>query len=164
MAEPDAFSALFFAHAPRLVRLATLLGDEDPEDVVQESFCRLYGARRRLRRDERDVAAYLNRIVVNEVRSRHRHRSVVRRDAHLLVPEVIDDPASGDGDRRAVVAALADLPTRQREVLVLRFWMDLPLAQIAEVTGVRLGTVKSQLSRGVRALGLVLRDDTEEER
>jgi DNA-directed RNA polymerase specialized sigma24 family protein len=46
--EPDRFGALFFAHAPRLVRLAALLGDDDPEDVVQESFCKLYAARGRL--------------------------------------------------------------------------------------------------------------------
>lgn len=164
MDESEAFSTLFFAHASRLVRLAALLGDDDPEDVVQEAFCRLYGARGRLRRNDRDVAAYLSRIVVNEVRSRHRHRLVVRRDAHLLVPETAFDPIGRDGDRRAVVAALANLPARQREVLVLRFWMDLPLAQIAEVTRVRLGTVKSQLSRGVQALGLVLGDDAKEER
>jgi len=170
MPEPDAFGALFFAHAPRLVRLAALLGDDDPEDVVQESFCRLYGARRRLREDEGDVAAYLNRIVVNEVRSRHRHRQVVRRDAHLVaVREGADasdtgDPAGRDGDRRAVVHALNSLPARQREALVLRYWLDLPLTGIADVMGVRLGTVKSQLSRGVAALGLVLRDDPEEQR
>jgi RNA polymerase sigma-70 factor (sigma-E family) len=164
MDESEAFSTLFFAHASRLVRLAALLGDDDPEDVAQEAFCRLYGARGRLRRDDGEVSAYLSRIVVNQVRSRHRHRVVVRRDAHLLVTEAADDPTDRDGDRRAVLAALGGLPTRQREVLVLRFWLDLPLAQIAEVTGVRLGTVKSQLSRGVQTLGLILGDDTEGER
>jgi RNA polymerase sigma-70 factor (sigma-E family) len=163
MDEADSFSALFLAHAPRLVRLAALLGDDDPEDVVQESFYRLYGVRGRLR-DDVDVAAYLNRIVVNHVRSRHRHRQVGRRDAHLLVGEVLDDPVSRDGDRRAVMQALAGLPPRQREALVLRYWLDLPVAQVADVMGVRLGTVKSHLSRGVAALGLVLRDDAELDR
>lgn len=164
MDETDAFSALFIAHAPRLVRLAVLLGDDDPEDVVQESFCRLYAARRGLRRDDGDVAAYLNRILVNQTRTRNRHRQVVRRDAHLLVGEASHDPTGRDGDRRAVVQALTALPARQREALVLRYWLDLPLAQIAEVMGVRLGTVKSQLSRGVQALGLALRDDGQEQR
>ncbi|MGZ4504010.1 MAG: sigma factor, partial [Nocardioidaceae bacterium] len=65
----DDFGVLFFGHAARLVRLAALLGDDDPEDVAQEAFCKLYDARDRLRADEAAVVAYLNRIVVNEVRS-----------------------------------------------------------------------------------------------
>ncbi len=147
------FDALFFAHAARLVRLAALLGDDDPEDVVQEAFCKLYAARARLHADEAKVVAYLNKIVVNEVRSRHRRRLVARRDAHLLVGADVPDHAPGHDDRSAVGQALAALPPRQREALVLRFWMDLPLAAIAEAMGVRVGTVKSQVSRGLVAVG-----------
>ena len=162
MEETDAFDALFFGHAARMVRLARLLGDDDPEDVVQESFCKLYAARGRLQHDDHHrVLAYLHRIVVNEVRSRHRHRQVVRRDAHLLVTEETHDPTGAHDDRAAVLRALADLPPRQREALVLRFWMDLPLAQIAEVMGVRPGTVKSQVSRALDVLGRVLREEVE---
>jgi len=157
--ETDAFDALFFGHAARMVRLARLLGDDDPEDVVQESFCKLYAARGRLQHDDHRVLAYLHRTVVNEVRSRHRHRQVVRRDAHLLVTDEAHDPTGAHDDRAAVLRALADLPPRQREALVLRFWMDLPLAQIAEVMGVRPGTVKSQVSRGLDLLGRVLREE-----
>ena len=160
MEKADAFDALFFGHAARMVRLARLLGDDDPEDVVQESFCKLYAARGRLQHDDR-VLGYLHRTVVNEVRSRHRHRQVVRRDAHLLVTEEAHDPTGAHDDRAAVLKALADLPPRQREALVLRFWMDLPLAQIAEVMGVRPGTVKSQVSRGLDVLGRVLREEVE---
>ena len=156
MDEGDRFGAVFFAHASRLVRLAALLGDDDPEDVVQESFCKLYAARGRLRADDAQVVAYLNRIVVNEVRSRHRRRQVARRDAHLLTDDAVADPHASHGDRRAVVEALAGLPPRQREALVLRFWMDLPLAAIAEAMGVRLGTVKSQISRGLDVVGAAL--------
>ena len=159
MERTDAFDALFFGHAARMVRLARLLGDDDPEDVVQESFCKLYAARGRLQHDDHRVLAYLHRTVVNEVRSRHRHRQVVRRDAHLLVTDEAHDPTGAHDDRAAVLRALADLPPRQREALVLRFWMDLPLAQIAEVMGVRPGTVKSQVSRGLDLLGRVLREE-----
>jgi RNA polymerase sigma-70 factor (sigma-E family) len=161
MDEPDRFGAVFFTHASRLVRLAALLGDDDPEDVVQESFCKLYAARGRLRGDDAQVVAYLNRIVVNEVRSRHRRRHVARRDAHLLRTTEVLDPGASHGERRAVVEALAGLPPRQREALVLRFWMDLPLAGIAEVMGVRLGTVKSQISRGLDVLGDALGQEVE---
>ena len=162
--EPDRFGALFFEHASRLVRLAALLGDDDPEDVVQESFCKLYVARGRLRADDAKVVAYLNKIVVNEVRSRQRRRQVARRDAHLLTTADtgdMGDPTAVHGDRRAVVEALAGLPPRQREALVLRFWMDLPLAAIADAMGVRMGTVKSQISRGLAVVGAALREEVE---
>jgi len=157
--EPARFGALFFANASRLVRLAALLGDDDPEDVVQESFCKLYAARGRLRADDAMVAAYLNKIVVNQVRSRHRRRQVARREAHLFPTVETVDPTAADGDRRAVVEALAGLPPRQREALVLRFWMDLPLAAIADAMGVRVGTVKSQISRGLDVIGAALREE-----
>ena len=159
--EPDRFDALFFAHASRLVRLAALLGDDDPEDVVQGSFCKLYGARGRLRAEDAEAVAYLNKIVVNEVRSRHRRRQVARRNAHLLTTVDMGDPTAVHGDRRAVVEALAGLPRRQLEALVLRFWMDLPLAAIADAMGVRIGTVKSQISRGLDVVGAALREGAE---
>src|SRR6476619_4014856 len=89
--ELDRFGALFFAHASRLVRLAALLGDDDPEDVVQESFCKLYAARGRLQAEDAKVVSYLNKIVVNEVRRRHRRQQVARRDAHLLTPVDMGD-------------------------------------------------------------------------
>ena len=162
--EPDRFGAMFFAHASRLVRLAALLGDDDPEDVVQESFCKLYAARGRLQSDDAKVVAYLNKIVVNEVRSRHRRRQVARRDAHLLTTVNMGDmadPTAVHDDRQAVVEALAGVSARQREALVLRFWMDLPLAAIADATGVRIGTVKSQISRGLDVVGAALREGVE---
>ena len=159
--EPDRFGALFFAHAPRLVRLAALLGDDDPEDVVQDSFCKLYAARGRLQAEDAKVVPYLNKIVVNEVRSRKRRQQVARRDAHLLTTVDMGDPTAVDGDRRAVVEALAGVSARQREALVLRFWMDLPLAAIAEAMGVRVGTVKSQISRGLDVVGAALREGAE---
>ena len=159
--EPDRFGALFFAHASRLVRLAALLGDEDPEDVVQESFCKLYAARGRLRAEEPQAVAYLNKIVVNEVRSRHRRRRVARRDAHLFTVVDTPDPTAVHGERSAVIEALAAVSPRQREALVLRFWMDLPIAAIAELMGVRTGTVKSQISRGLDVVGAALREEVE---
>jgi len=159
--EPDRFGSLFFEHASRLVRLAALLGDDDPEDVVQESFCKLYIARGRLRADDAKVVAYLNKIVVNEVRSRQRRQQVARRDAHLLTTVDMGDPTAVHDDRQAVVEALAGVSARQREALVLRFWMDLPLAAIADAMGVRIGTVKSQISRGLDVVGAALREGAE---
>jgi len=154
--DEDQFATLFFGHAVRLVRLAALLGDDDPEDVVQESFAKLYAARSRLRagdgdRDDR-VVPYLNRIVVNEVRDRHRRRGVARRDAPRVAVRDVAQIAADPSDHSDVLAVLRTLPQRQREALVLRFWLDLPLAGVAEAMGVRIGTVKSQISRGLDAM------------
>jgi RNA polymerase sigma factor (sigma-70 family) len=151
----DQFAELFSANAGRLVRLAALLGDQDPEDAAAEAFCKFYTARRRPGTDDRPVG-YLNRILVNEVRDRQRHRSVERRDAHLVAVPASVAPASDLGDHDLVVRALGTLPQRQREVLVLRYWLDLPMAGIAAVMGIRVGTVKSQLSRSLDRLQAVL--------
>jgi RNA polymerase sigma factor (sigma-70 family) len=156
----DGFDALFFAHAGRLVRLAALLGAADPEDVVQEAFARVFAARSRL---TGDGGAYLTRVVVNEVRDRHRRLGVARRGAHLVARPDVAPEAHDVGERAAVLAALARLPQRQREALVLRFWLDLPLGAIAETMGVRTGTVKSQISRGLDALHADLSDLDDEE-
>ena len=154
MAE-DQFTELFSAHAGRLVRLAALLDDDDPEDAAAEAFCKFYKARRRTGPDDRGVG-YLNRILLNEVRDRHRHRGIERRDAHLVAVPSTVPPGSDLGDHDLVVRALATLPHRQREVLVLRYWLDLPMADIAVVMGIGVGTVKSQLSRGLDRLQAML--------
>lgn len=59
-------------------------------------------------------------------------------------------------DRRELLAALATLPARRREAIVLRYWLDLPEREIAATMGVSIGTVKSHVSRGLNALGEVL--------
>jgi DNA-directed RNA polymerase specialized sigma24 family protein len=83
--EPPDFDALFVANARRVTRLAALLGAADPEDLAQEAFCRLYQARARLDGSAERTVAYLNRIVVNEVRSRARRDQTARRSSHLLL-------------------------------------------------------------------------------
>ncbi len=149
------FDALFLGHVRRLTRLAHLLGAQDAEDVAQEAFVKLYGAWSRL--EGADVVPYLNRIVVNEVRSRARRRQTAQRKQHLV--PVLSDTPGPDGERRAVVEELARLPRRQREALVLRYWLDLPHDQVAEIMGVRPGTVKSQVSRGLAALATALGEE-----
>ena len=152
---PADFDALFLGHASRLTRLAHLLGARDAEDVVQETFVKLYAAWSRVEGD--DAVPYLNRIVVNEVRSRARRHQTAARKQHL-VPVPTDAPGP-DGEHWAVVDELARLPRRQREALVLRYWLDLPHDEVAEIMGVRPGTVKSQVSRGLAALAIALGEE-----
>jgi RNA polymerase sigma factor (sigma-70 family) len=151
-----AVSALFRARYPELVRLADLLGADDPEDIAQEAFARLlrkYGSLR----DPGAALAYVRSSVCNLTRNRHRHLRVVRR----RTPAGRDEDSSEQAailkeDHREVLAALARLPLRTREAIVLRYWLDLSQREIAAVMGVSTGTVKSNVSRGLAALALAL--------
>jgi RNA polymerase sigma factor (sigma-70 family) len=151
------FEVLFRANADRLVRLAHLLGADDPEDVVQEAFCRVYAVRRE--RDVGNVIAYLNRIVVNEVRSRQRRKVIAdRKTLHLVTAAPANEQVERAESVHGLMQALAGLAPRQREALVLRYWLDLPLAEIATAMQVRVGTVKSLVSRGLARLAAELED------
>ena len=159
--QPDVtITSLYVAHRLRLVRLAVLLVDdqESAEDVVHDVFTRLQHSWRL--QDPDKALAYLQRAVVNRSRSVLRRRRTAR--SHV-VPH--DPPVSGpEGafllaeEHREVLAALRRLPTRQREVLVLRYWSDLSEAQIAQTMGVSTGTVKSTASRALDALERILEE------
>lgn len=154
-AEETDFEALFSAHAARVVRFAMLLGAADPEDVAQEAFCRLFERRDLLRSEVRDASPYLNRTVVNIVRDRHRRggsaqrwHALARRDIERPAPSA-EDASLRSEEARRVLAALDELPPRRREAVVLRYWLDLPYAQIAEAMGTSTGSAKSAVSRGL---------------
>jgi RNA polymerase sigma factor (sigma-70 family) len=146
---------LFRTRYLEMVRLAGLLGADDPEDIAQEAYTRLM--RRHL--DEPQAAlGYLRAIVINLTRNRHRHLGVVRR----RMPAAVDEGSSEQAaivreDHREVIAALAALPARRREAIVLRFWLDLPEREIAAAMGVSVGTVKSHVSRGMAELTRTLK-------
>jgi RNA polymerase sigma factor (sigma-70 family) len=147
----DAFAALFREHAARVVRLAYLLGADDPEDVAQEAFCRLYGSTSVVTAPR----SYLDRIVVNLVRDRAKRRR--RGDAALVLLRAGQADAVGPSDQaalrgaesRAVLEALDRLSPRLREAVILRFWADLRYADVAAAMNVRVGTAKSAVSRGL---------------
>lgn len=151
----EALEALYAAHWRPLVRLAVLLVRDvgTAEEVVQDAFVATHGRWGRLRDPDRALA-YLRQAVVNRSRSALRHRGVVERHARdegLLPAERAAgaDDAAVAGERRAtVLAALARLPERQREVLVLRHYAGLSEAEIAEALGISSGSVKTHASRG----------------
>ena len=153
----QALERLYDEHYVRLVRLAVLLlGDAGrAEEVVQDSFVAVY---RRMRRSGSDpltnAPAYLRQTVVNRCRSVLRHLKVVAQHP----TEAPSHAAGADDDllhgvrRRQVIDALARLPRRQREVLVLRHYLDLSEKEIAETLRISAGAVKSHASRGAAAL------------
>jgi RNA polymerase sigma-70 factor (sigma-E family) len=160
-APTDALTLLYTAHYRGLVRLAAYLtGDRDAaEEVVQDAYVKVLGRWGGLR-DFDKGEAYLRQTVVNLSRSRLRHRVVV--DKHAPAPP--PDAASAEAgamtqlDRAAVVRALAELPRRQREAIVLRYYADLSEAQTAHAMGVSAGAVKSHTSRGMAALRHLLEE------
>src|SRR5690348_10753665 len=149
-------SALFQARYPELVRLANLLGADDPEDVAQEAFARLI-RRQHVLRDHDAALAYVRSTVCNLVRNRHRHLRVVRMRTFAADVEVSSEQAvMVREDRRELQAALAALSPRRREAIVLRYWLDMSEREMAAIMGVSPGTVKSLVSRGLDALGQAL--------
>jgi RNA polymerase sigma-70 factor (sigma-E family) len=155
-----AVSALYQASAVSLIRLAwIMLGDRpSAEDVVQEAFCDLY--RRWDRLAEADSALYYVRSsVLNGCRSLLRRRAVRRRSVEYELPEISPEAVVLSGEERVeLIRALGRLPDRQREALVLRFYLDLSDEEIARVMGIRQSTVRSNAHRGLVALARVLKE------
>jgi RNA polymerase sigma-70 factor (sigma-E family) len=148
---------MFRSRYLEMVRLAGLLGADDPEDIAQEAFLRLMKAGPRLE-DGDSAPAYLRAIVCNLTRNRHRHLRVIRQRTPAGVAEGSSEQAAIVAeDHREVIAALAKLPARRREAIVLRYWLDLPEREIAAAMGVSPGTVKSHVSRGMAALSAALK-------
>ena len=140
--------ALFYRDAyPGAVRLAWLLThDHDAaEDVVQDAFMRL---RPRLATIEHRTA-YLRTAIVNGCRDRA--RSTGRADAGLQRMAITAEVSSTDKPSE-LLDAVAGLPYKQKVVLVLRYWADLPEEAIAEIVGVRPATVRSMSARALARL------------
>jgi RNA polymerase sigma-70 factor (sigma-E family) len=155
----EAVTQLYTVHYRSLVRLAALLlrDVQAAEEVVQDAFVAMHGRWRRLRDPDRALA-YLRQAVVNRSRSALRHRKVEVRHAPAPMPDAAsaEHGAMDALEHQEVVAALRHLPTRQREVLVLRYYLDLSEAQIADTIGISRGAVKSHASRGMSALRTTL--------
>lgn len=158
-------AVIFRQYHADLVRLALLLvGDRGcAEDVVQDVFTRLCASGRKLSQDS--AMAYVRTAVVNGCRSVLRRRAVARRIAATRAVPWRDTQESAEHtamlaeDRRRVLAALAQLPRRRREVLVLRFYLDLPVSEVAAILGISQGSVKSAAARGLAALGRELGEE-----
>jgi len=155
------FDAFVRGHGERHLRLAVLLtGDwHAAEDLVQASLVKLYQAWPRLDTDA-DPDAYLRRIVVNTHRSWWRSRWRRERPVAALPDGAgAADMAATHAVGAVVRQALAGLPRQQRAVLVLRYFEDLPEAEIAALLGCSPGSVKTHAHRGLRTLRELLGDD-----
>jgi RNA polymerase sigma-70 factor (sigma-E family) len=135
----------------RLLRTAALLtgSQADGEDLLQSALERLL---RNWRRIDGDPEHYVRRTLYNLAADGWRRQRVWQRKAILLEPAPPVDPATAVDLRDAMLRVLAQLPPRQRAVLVLRYFEQLSEAETAEVLGCSVGTVKSAASRGLARL------------
>lgn len=150
----QAVTTLYSKQYGALVRQAVLLlGDvAAAEEVVQDSFVALHGARHRLRNED-EAVSYLRRSVVN------RSRSVLRqRVANRRFPALLPDAATvGEGrlsqaETLMIIAAISMITPRQREALVLKYYLDLPEAEIASAMGISKRAVKTHIARAIASL------------
>ncbi len=152
----DRFVAdMFRAEGVSLVRLARLFVDDRnaAEDLVQEAFIRLARSAHRIE-DPARAPAYLRSIVLNLARDHNRRGLVSLRHRSPLVDVQagIDDEIAIRDDQRRMLDALRDLPARQRACLVLRYYDELGVDDIASTLGISRNSVKTHLQRGLAAL------------
>jgi len=149
-----ALARLFEVHYSSMLRLAVLLGADDPENVVAEAYYQIYRKWRRLR-DAEAAEAYLRSTVCNLTRMRIRHLQVARKHVENPPSDVVasaESTALLHDDQRVLIDALQQLPARQREALVLRHWLGLKENEIAAAMGISCGSVKTHTARGIAAL------------
>jgi RNA polymerase sigma-70 factor (sigma-E family) len=157
----SAVAALFQTQRLPMVRLARLLVDdlETAEDVVQDAFGALHRKWGSITSHDAAIG-YLRACVVNGSRSVLRRRRTARGytwpDANRSSGEGADSGVLVAEEHREVLDALRRLPARQREVIVLRYWAELPEAEIAAALGISVGAVKSSASRGREAIAALL--------
>ncbi|HEX7538379.1 MAG TPA: SigE family RNA polymerase sigma factor [Dermatophilaceae bacterium] len=158
-----ALTDLYAAHWHSLVRLSWLLVRDQyvAEETVQDAFVAMHSRWSRLRNQEAALS-YLRRSVVNSSRSVLRHRTVEDRylsveTGRLTARGIAQEPSAeartlehAAGAR--LLSALGRLPRRQREVLTLRYYLDLSEAQIADALSISRGSVKAHAHRGLIAL------------
>lgn len=156
---PD-LESVYREHYRSLVRLGSLLIDDvgTCEELVQDAFVKVW-RRGPVLRDPDRLPAYLRSAVLNGARS-HLRRSVVARRHLQAVPDPSDEPGPSPftGEEARVLAALRSLPDRQREVLALRYYLDLSEAEIATTLGISAGSVKTHAHRGLATLADRLED------
>jgi RNA polymerase sigma factor (sigma-70 family) len=166
-ADSGALAELFRQHHGELVRLATMIvrSRETAEDVVQDVFAGIQARSARQANPEAPLP-YLRAAVLNRCRSALRRQVVAQRFGRLRDVDYGLAQLSAEADairaeeRHQVLTALASLPARRREVLVLRYYLGLSEAEIARTLGISQGSVKSAAARGIAALARKLEGDS----
>ncbi|MEV0200646.1 RNA polymerase sigma factor [Nonomuraea sp. NPDC050691] len=165
--QPEAFAELFDRYSAMLYRyVSKRLGPEPAEDLVGETFLVAFSRRRSYDLAYADARPWLFGILTKLI-SRHRRTEAARYRALLRAPveDSVDSPAdrvaagvSAQAARPELASALAALPAKDRDVLLLIAWGDLTYEETAQALGIPIGTVRSRLNRGRRKVRAALGD------
>jgi RNA polymerase sigma-70 factor (sigma-E family) len=149
------FEDFYRAHAEDVYRtLAVLLRDHDlAREAVDEAMARAFERWRTVRRYT-NQPGWVYRVALNWSRSR------IRRQGREIAVDAVQQASSDPLPDPSLDRAIADLPLRHREVIVLRYLLDMPQDQVAAVLGIPVGTVKSRLHRALETLREEIDDDT----
>jgi RNA polymerase sigma-70 factor (sigma-E family) len=170
-ADPDAaVTALYAEHAVGLTRLALIMVGDRPtaEDIVQDAFCGLHRRWDKLR-DRTKALSYVRSAVLNGCRTEFRRtrtalgsaaKQIQEYEAHLPPAWSAESAALATEERRGVLHALLKLPPRQREALLLRYYLELSEAEVASAMRISRGTAKSTVARGLAALRTLLGEES----
>jgi RNA polymerase sigma-70 factor (sigma-E family) len=153
-------AVLYESHALALTALAhVMLGDKaSAEDVVQDAFFGLYRNWARLS-DPAMALPYLRRSVLNGCKTAVRRRRMRgSRALHEPAAASAESAVLAGEEQQSVLIAIRRLPARQREALILRFYLREPEAEVARVMGIRPSTVRSTTHRALSALGKMLEE------
>lgn len=154
---PGRLADVYIAHFAQLTRLAALLvgNTAEAEEIAQEAYVRAA----RLTHEPADALPYLRQAVVNLSRSTLRRRLVARKHPPSIQPEEGEElDVIATLERAAIMRSLRQLPKRSREVLVLRYYSDLSVAQTAQTLGISVSAVTSYTSRGLAQLATLLKE------
>jgi RNA polymerase sigma-70 factor (sigma-E family) len=165
-----AVTALYAEHALGLTRLALIMVGDRPtaEDIVQDAFCGLHRRWEKLR-DPAKALSYVRSAVLNGCRTEFRRASTAPGsaaaggavyEAHLPPAWSAESAALATEERREVMRALLKLPPRQREALLLRYYLELSEAEAASAMRISRGTAKSTVARGLAALRKLLGEES----
>jgi RNA polymerase sigma-70 factor (sigma-E family) len=161
--DDEAFNTFVASRGRALVRFAHVLtGGHGAEDLVQDALAGCYTHWSKI--DPQGAEAYVRRSIVNGSISRRRHRSLTTRPLVEADSPVADDRSAEVDLRRSLWQALDGLSPRQRAVLVLTYYEDLPETEVAALLGCSPNTVKGHRAAALRILRRTLPafDDEEE--
>ncbi len=167
-ADPDTFAALFERHKNLVYKTAYLmLGDRaEAEDALQEVFVLVYRSLASFDPGKGAFTTWLYRITINHCLAHRRKRRLVFQpidsEALAVQGESLESGLAKSAERETVAEAIQGLSEKQRAVVVLRYYWDLPYAEIAQILGIPLGTVKSRIDLTLRTLRQKLSGQGEE--
>jgi RNA polymerase sigma-70 factor (ECF subfamily) len=155
--DEEAFAALFHQYKNLVYRTAYLMLDnaDDAEDVLQEVFLQVHRSLSTFEPSKGAFTTWLYRITVNHCLSRRRKRHLLVISLEQVPPLALTEHPSSQGrveDEEAIQQALSRLSDKLRTVIILRYYLELSYAEIAQILNIPIGTVKSRLDLALKTL------------